>query len=83
VVDSRAVVVSSQNFSPAGIRENRDAGVILESEDVAAYFEAIFLSDWTTKAKPFAPKVATPRASQGSKRSPKKVTKKSSRKNGR
>jgi hypothetical protein len=83
VVDSRAVVVSSQNFSPAGILENRDAGVILESEDVAAYFEAIFLSDWTTKAKPFAPKVATPRASQGSKRSPKKVTKKSSRKNGR
>ena len=56
VVDSRAVVVSSQNFSPAGIRENRDAGVILESAKIAKYFEKIFLSDWKDKAKPFAPK---------------------------
>jgi len=60
VVDSRAVVVSSQNFSPAGIRENRDAGVILECAEIAKYFEPIFLSDWNNKAKPFAPKSAAP-----------------------
>jgi hypothetical protein len=60
VVDSKVVVVSSQNFSPEGIRQNRDAGVILESPDLAAYFEAIFLSDWATKAKPFAPKASKP-----------------------
>ncbi|MGD0697907.1 MAG: phospholipase D-like domain-containing protein [Terriglobia bacterium] len=58
VVDSRAVVVSSQNFSPAGIRENRDAGVIIESEEIAKYFGPIFISDWNQKAKPFAPKAA-------------------------
>jgi phosphatidylserine/phosphatidylglycerophosphate/cardiolipin synthase-like enzyme len=56
VVDSRTVVVSSQNFSPAGIEENRDAGVIIESAEIATYFEPIFLSDWNNKAKPFAPK---------------------------
>ena len=53
VVDSRTVVVSSQNFSPAGVRENRDAGLILENADIARYFEEIFLSDWQHRAKPF------------------------------
>ena len=58
VVDSRIVVVSSQNFSPAGIRDNRDAGLIIESEEIAQYFEPIFLSDWNQRAKPFSPKAA-------------------------
>lgn len=53
VVDSRTVVVSSQNFSPAGVRENRDAGLILENVEIARYFEEIFLSDWQRRAKPF------------------------------
>lgn len=56
VVDSKTVVVSSQNFSPAGVQNNRDAGVIIEHADIAQYFEQIFLSDWKNKAKPFAPK---------------------------
>jgi phosphatidylserine/phosphatidylglycerophosphate/cardiolipin synthase-like enzyme len=46
VIDGKAVVVSSQNFSPAGVSDNRDAGLILESEDIAQYFESIFLADW-------------------------------------
>jgi len=58
VIDSSIVVVSSQNFSPAGILNNRDAGVIIESQEIAKYFEPIFLSDWNNKAKPFAPKAA-------------------------
>jgi phosphatidylserine/phosphatidylglycerophosphate/cardiolipin synthase-like enzyme len=58
VVDSTTVVVSSQNFSPAGILLNRDAGVIINSPAIAQYFEPIFLSDWNKKAKPFAPKAA-------------------------
>lgn len=53
VIDSSVVVVSSQNFSPAGIRTNRDAGVIIESPAIAQYFEQIFLADWTKRAKPF------------------------------
>jgi phosphatidylserine/phosphatidylglycerophosphate/cardiolipin synthase-like enzyme len=54
VVDSATVVVSSQNFSPAGVYTNRDAGVIIEHEGIAQYFEKVFLADWETKAKPFA-----------------------------
>jgi len=46
VVDSKTVVVSSQNFSPAGVSQNRDAGLILESPEIARYFEPIFLADW-------------------------------------
>jgi phosphatidylserine/phosphatidylglycerophosphate/cardiolipin synthase-like enzyme len=46
VIDKKIVVVSSQNFSPAGVSDNRDAGVILESEDIAQYFGPIFNADW-------------------------------------
>jgi len=64
IVDSRTVVVSSQNFSPAGIEENRDAGVIIESAEIANCFEAIFLSDWNDKAKPFASRATARLASR-------------------
>jgi phosphatidylserine/phosphatidylglycerophosphate/cardiolipin synthase-like enzyme len=52
VIDSKIVVVSSMNFSPAGVHDNRDAGVIIESPAIAQYFEKIFLSDWNTRTKP-------------------------------
>jgi phosphatidylserine/phosphatidylglycerophosphate/cardiolipin synthase-like enzyme len=71
VVDGQAVVVSSQNFSPAGIRLNRDAGVIIESPEIANYFGPIFLSDWNDRATPFAPKAAAQLQKQ---RSPAKKT---------
>jgi phosphatidylserine/phosphatidylglycerophosphate/cardiolipin synthase-like enzyme len=58
VIDSSAVVVSSQNFSPDGIQFNRDAGVIIESAPIAQYFENVFLADWNNKAKPFVAKSA-------------------------
>jgi phosphatidylserine/phosphatidylglycerophosphate/cardiolipin synthase-like enzyme len=46
IVDGRAVLVSSQNWSSAGTLHNRDAGVIVENAQVAAYFEQIFQHDW-------------------------------------
>ncbi|HEV2300945.1 MAG TPA: phospholipase D-like domain-containing protein, partial [Stellaceae bacterium] len=58
VVDSKIVVVSSQNFSPAGVSQNRDAGVIIEHAGIAQYFEQVFLADWQNKARPFAPAAA-------------------------
>jgi phosphatidylserine/phosphatidylglycerophosphate/cardiolipin synthase-like enzyme len=61
VIDSSTVVVSSQNFSPEGVRQNRDAGVIIESPAVAQYFEQVFLADWNTRAKPFVPSTAAKR----------------------
>ena len=46
VIDGKTVVISSQNFSPSDVCENRDAGLILESEDIAQYFAPIFDADW-------------------------------------
>jgi phosphatidylserine/phosphatidylglycerophosphate/cardiolipin synthase-like enzyme len=53
VIDSQKVIVSSQNFSPAGIEQNRDAGVIIEHAGITQYFEKIFLADWNNQASPF------------------------------
>lgn len=51
VVDSRHVVISSQNWSSAGTLRNRDAGIILfDNLEAAEYFEAIFLHDWAHMA---------------------------------
>jgi hypothetical protein len=50
VVDSAKVLVSSQNWSGDGTLRNRDAGIIIEHPDIAAYFEAIFLDDWAHRA---------------------------------
>jgi phosphatidylserine/phosphatidylglycerophosphate/cardiolipin synthase-like enzyme len=46
IVDGRAVLVSSQNWSSAGALHNRDAGVIIENAQVAEYFEQLFAHDW-------------------------------------
>lgn len=48
VVDSAAVLISSQNWSSAGVFTNRDAGVIIHNESAAQYFQQIFLHDWNT-----------------------------------
>jgi phosphatidylserine/phosphatidylglycerophosphate/cardiolipin synthase-like enzyme len=50
VVDSSIVLVSSQNWSGDGTLRNRDAGLIIDNADVAAYFEALFIDDWTQRA---------------------------------
>ena len=50
VVDSTTVLVSSQNWSSAGVLQNRDAGVIIGHPGIAQYFEANFLQDWDDRA---------------------------------
>jgi len=52
VADSQRVLVSSQNWSGDGFLRNRDAGVIIDNAEVAKYYEAIFLDDWTNRTKP-------------------------------
>ena len=51
VVDSRAVLVSSQNWSTDGTLFNRDAAVIIENATTAAYFDTIFMHDWENLAE--------------------------------
>ena len=52
VSDDKTVLVSSQNWSSEGVLQNRDAGVLLEDPDVAAYFAGIFDDDWANRARP-------------------------------
>jgi hypothetical protein len=54
VQDSKAVLISSQNWSADGVLRNRDAGVIIEHAAIAAYFEQIFMHDWTNLARQHA-----------------------------
>ena len=46
VIDSKKVVVGSQNWSGDGVLRNRDASVVIESTPAAKYYETIFLHDW-------------------------------------
>ena len=48
VADGQRVLISSQNWSKAGVLENRDAGVIIDHAPIAAYYQQIFLHDWNT-----------------------------------
>jgi hypothetical protein len=50
VVDSKVVLVSSQNWSSQGVLQNRDAGVIITHPGIAQFFEANFLQDWQDRA---------------------------------
>jgi hypothetical protein len=72
VIDGKTVVVSSQNFSPAGISQNRDAGLILESPEIAQYFEPIFQHDWGNST-PLAVKAQGARAGKKKAKAPAKV----------
>jgi len=50
VVDHQRVVISSQNWSGAGVLQNRDAGIIIDNPTIARYFEEIFVHDWDNVA---------------------------------
>jgi len=50
VVDSSVVMLGSQNWSGDGVIRNRDASVIVFNAEAAAYYESIFLHDWTHMA---------------------------------
>ena len=46
IVDGRAVLVSSINWNANSPGFNREAGVIIEHPDIAAYYTRVFLDDW-------------------------------------
>ena len=50
VVDSRVVALGSQNWSGDGVLRNRDATVIIDNAQAAAYYESIFVHDWQNVA---------------------------------
>lgn len=46
IVDGRIVLISSINYSDGSITENREAGVIIENEQVAQWYQAVYDYDW-------------------------------------
>jgi phosphatidylserine/phosphatidylglycerophosphate/cardiolipin synthase-like enzyme len=50
VVDGKVVLVSSANWSGDGVLRNRDAGLIIRDEEVAAYYQRVFVDDWNSRA---------------------------------
>lgn len=50
VVDEKRVLLGSQNWTGAGTKPNRDASLLIESEEAARYFADIFEFDWANLA---------------------------------
>ncbi|MFW9850274.1 MAG: phosphatidylserine/phosphatidylglycerophosphate/cardiolipin synthase family protein, partial [Candidatus Thorarchaeota archaeon] len=46
IVDGRIVLVSSINYSDGSITENREAGVIIEHEGIAQWYQDVYDYDW-------------------------------------
>ena len=46
IVDRRQVLISSINWNENSARNNREAGLIIENEDVAEFYTDIFFYDW-------------------------------------
>lgn len=46
IVDGETTVLGSLNWNNNSMRNNREVGILVESEGVAAYFGAVFENDW-------------------------------------
>jgi phosphatidylserine/phosphatidylglycerophosphate/cardiolipin synthase-like enzyme len=46
VVDDEWVLVSSQNWSDTAVTKNREAGLLVDSPEIARYFAGVFDADW-------------------------------------
>lgn len=51
IVDDQAVLVSSINWNANSPGFNREAGVIIEHPDIAAYYTRVFMNDWDDAEK--------------------------------
>ncbi|MFW9806873.1 MAG: phospholipase D-like domain-containing protein, partial [Candidatus Thorarchaeota archaeon] len=47
IVDGRIVLISSINYSDNSIENNREAGVIIENQDIAQWYQEVFDFDWS------------------------------------
>lgn len=57
VVDGKQVLIGSHNWSSLGVTLNRDASLIFDDKEVAAYYTEAFEIDWNRSSKPRLDKV--------------------------
>jgi len=46
IVDNKSVLISSINWNEDSVTLNREAGIIINNEDVARYYSNVFFHDW-------------------------------------
>ncbi len=46
IIDGKIVLISSINWSPTSLRENREAGIVIINEKIAQYYLQVFNYDW-------------------------------------
>ena len=51
IIDSRTVLLGSHNFTNQGVLVNRDASLLIRNDDIAKYYERVFLHDWEQLAR--------------------------------
>jgi phosphatidylserine/phosphatidylglycerophosphate/cardiolipin synthase-like enzyme len=51
IVDGKVVLIGSHNWSSQGTTHNRDASLIFFNEQIAGYFQKVFLHDWEGLAR--------------------------------
>jgi len=50
IIDDRKVIIASLNWNANSIH-NREAGVIIENDEIASFYKAAFFHDWNVSAK--------------------------------
>lgn len=60
IVDGTSVLVSSINWNENSPMNNREAGVIIEDPDAAAYYLRVFEEDWKNEYRPAGQTLAIP-----------------------
>ena len=70
IVDGKVVMFGSHNWSNEGVKTNRDASLIFDDEEIAAYLADVYDYDWTTLATAH-PTKAKPRVAKAGEETPK------------
>ncbi len=46
IIDNTTVLISSINWNEQSVRKNREAGVLVQNQEIASYYATVFLFDW-------------------------------------
>jgi hypothetical protein len=69
IVDGKVVMFGSHNWSNEGVKTNRDASLIFDDEEIAAYLAKVYDYDWNTLATAH-PTKARPRVAEEGEETP-------------
>ncbi|NMX21151.1 hypothetical protein C5S30_01655 [ANME-1 cluster archaeon GoMg4] len=72
IVDGKKVIITSLNWNANSVH-NREAGVIVENEEIASFYEAVFFHDWNVSVNGEPEGIATGKAAEREGRTPVKM----------